>query len=225
MKYEDLSGKTFNRLTVLKLHHKKQLFNKNGKPNGHLYYYECLCSCGKISIVASTLLKNNSVKSCGCLREDEIKKSENKHRIHGMKNTRIYKIWSSMRGRCHYKYIHGYERYGGRGIKVCQEWEENFMNFYNWSINNGYRDDLTIDRINFNGNYEPSNCRWVTKKEQARNTKSNHNITYKGETHCLKEWSEILGINYGTLKGRIQKRKWNIEKAFTEPIHEEKRRY
>ena len=223
-KFVDLSGQKFNRLTVLSLHHKKQLYNKKGRPNGHLYYYLCRCDCGRTTIVAGTLLKRGSVKSCGCLRKEEQCKSSNKHKIHGMRSSRLYRIYQSMKGRCYYPCVKGYERYGGRGISICEEWYQDFLSFYKWSLENGYNDTLSIDRINIDGNYEPSNCRWVSPKVQGRNTRTNHRITYKGETHCLIEWAEILKINYGTLKNRIR-RGWSTERAFEEPIHEEKRRY
>lgn len=222
-KYEDLSGRKFNRLKVLRLHHKKQLYRK-GKPNGHMYYYLCQCECGNFSVVSAANLKNNAVKSCGCLQREEAQKTTNKHKIHGKKNSRIYRIWSSMKSRCSHPSVNGYERYGGRGIKVCDEWKDDFLSFYEWSQKNGYSDKLTIDRINVNGDYSPSNCRWISWKEQSRNTRTNHNISYQGKTRCLKEWSEILGINYGTLKNRIR-HGWSIQRAFEEPVHQEKRRY
>ncbi len=117
-----------------------------------------------------------------------------------------------MKGRCYKPTSKRFHAYGARGIKVCDEWLS-FENFCEWSLSNGYSDDLTIDRINNDGNYEPSNCRWTTMKTQANNRRTNHFLTYKGETHTLKEWAEITGINYNTLVGRINRLGWSIEKT------------
>ena len=134
---------------------------------------------------------------------------------HGMKNTKIYRIWCSMKERCNNKNNKSYKNYGGRGIKVCDEWLENFISFYNWAIKNGYKEGLTIDRINNNGIYEPSNCRWITRKEQNRNYRKNHLLTYKGETLCLADMADKYGINRGTLLYRLKKGK-TIEEALNE---------
>lgn len=225
-KYEDLTGRKFSNLTVLSLHHKKQLYKKDGKPNGHLYYYECICVCGKKSIVAASALKNSSVKSCGCLQRKRVSEmAKISSRKHGYRNTRLYREWQSMKGRCYYSSVNGYERYGGRGISVCDEWRDNFISFKDWAMAHGYNDELTIDRINVNGNYEPNNCRWVTQKVQSRNSRTNHLITYNNETHCLVEWAEVLGMPYTVIKNRITRLKWDVKRAFTEPVHQEKVRY
>ena len=120
--------------------------------------------------------------------------------------------------RCENENIERYDIYGGRGIEVCKEWKEDFLNFYNWAINNGYKDNLSIDRIDVNGNYEPNNCRWATAKEQARNMRTNVNLTYNGETHCISEWAEITGIKASTIRYRIKIAGWSVEKALTTPI-------
>ena len=111
-----------------------------------------------------------------------------------------------------------YKYYGGRGIKICDEWENDFKAFYDWSINNGYSENLTIERINVNKNYSPDNCRWATRKEQANNRRTNRNISYNGETHNIRQWAEKLGINYNTLSSRINKYHWTIERAFNNAI-------
>lgn len=134
------------------------------------------------------------------------------------RKTRIYSIYKGMKDRCRYKTNDNYERYGGRGIRVCEEWLADYMNFYNWAINNGYKEGLTLDRIDSNKNYEPDNCRWATYKEQANNTRRNNFITYNGETHTLTEWAEKLGIKRSTLTTRIHRQHWNIEKALTTPL-------
>ena len=122
-----------------------------------------------------------------------------------------------MKNRCNNPNEPRYSDYGGRGITVCQEWLDDFMNFYNWAMENGYSDELSIDRINNDKGYSPDNCRWSTKKEQANNTRTSHNITYKGQTKTLTEWSEILGLSFHLLSNRINKYGWSIERAFETP--------
>lgn len=137
---------------------------------------------------------------------------------HGFKHTRIYNVWAGIKARCYNPNNKSYKDYGGRGIIMCDEWKNGFINFKNWAISNGYNDNLTIDRINVNGDYEPSNCRWATKKEQCNNRTTNKFITYKNEIHTLAEWSEIVGIKYKCLHKRIKYFNWSIEKAFNTPI-------
>lgn len=128
--------------------------------------------------------------------------------------SRLYNIYQGMTKRCYYPDNQNYKYYGGRGIVICNEWKSNFSAFKKWALENGYQDNLTIDRINTNGNYEPSNCRWVSMKEQCNNRTSNHLITYKGKTQNLKQWCEELNLNYGIMESRINRYKWSIEKAF-----------
>lgn len=213
-KFVNLTGQKYGRLTVLKLHHKEQCYAKNGTKNGSRYYYLCLCDCGNQTIVRGSHLKHGKISSCGCyLKERRVEGNI----IHNFSTSRIYKIWRKMKERCFYKKSIRYSNYGGRGITICDEWLQDFMNFYNWSITNGYADNLTIDRIDTNKNYEPSNCRWITNKEQQRNTRQNHLITYKGKTHCISEWAEIYDINYYVLWARLFKLNWSAEKALTQP--------
>ena len=123
-----------------------------------------------------------------------------------------------MKQRCYNENGERYKDYGGRGIRVCQEWLDGFINFYNWAMANGYRDNLTLDRKDANGNYEPSNCRWVTYKEQANNRRNNIVLSYKGEKKTLGEWAEEVGMEYDTLHARIFIQKISVEKALTEPL-------
>lgn len=123
---------------------------------------------------------------------------------HGKKNTKLYPVWCAMKERCYNTNNKKYSRYGGRGIVVCDEWKDDFQSFYDWSIANGYREGLTIDRIDNNGNYEPANCRWLTRAEQNRNYSRNHLITYQGETKCLTDWADEFGINRGTVLYRLK---------------------
>ena len=134
---------------------------------------------------------------------------------HGMYKTRLYSIWHSMRSRCYYNKHNKYAYYGGRGITICKQWND-FKNFYKWAMNNGYKKNLSIDRLNNNKNYKPSNCKWSTQKEQSRNTTRNINITYKGKTQCLLDWSNEFNINRSTLKKRLGNG-WTIEEALKLP--------
>lgn len=137
---------------------------------------------------------------------------------HGMFGTRIYKIWDGMKYRCTNPNSDAYHNYGGRGITVCDEWIHDFMAFYNWSMSHGYSDDLTLDRINVNGNYCPENCRWADDITQHNNTRTNRYIEYNGETHTMAEWAKIKGMKYVTLNTRINKYHWPIAKALTTPL-------
>ena len=133
---------------------------------------------------------------------------------HGGKGTRLFHIWIDMRQRCNNPHNYAYKNYGERGISVYPEWND-YVNFRNWAEMNGYTNDLTLDRINVNGNYEPNNCRWVTRKVQNNNRRSNRLITYKGETKNLREWSDMLCMNYDKLRYRLDTWK-DVNRAFEE---------
>ena len=135
------------------------------------------------------------------------------HITHGKSNTRLYYIYKHILARCFNKNDKRYRNYGGRGITICEEWKKDFMNFYNWALNNGYKDNLTIDRIDVNGNYEPLNCKWSTIAEQNNNTTRTICITHNGETHTISQWAKKIGISYGTFARRIY-RHGVIDKAF-----------
>lgn len=141
----------------------------------------------------------------------------------GRKGTRLYRIYNNMKTRCYNPNSPSYKNYGGRGITICEEWLNDFKAFYDWAISHGYRDDLTIDRIDVNGNYEPSNCRWVNAYIQSNNTRRNNYITFFGETRTLKEWADYFGINEKTVRDRI-KRGWDIFDAFTISVNTEYRK-
>ena len=172
----------------------------------HRSYWLCRCECGNEKIVAARQLKSGQTKSCGCL-----------HRKHGQFGTRLYHIWNRMKDRCYNENHKSYKDYGGRGVVVCDEWND-FKCFEEWAITNGYDDDLTIDRIDVNGNYEPSNCKWSTKKEQANNKRNNHFVTCNGERRTITEWAEITGVTTQTIYKRLR-RGWSPERAVSEKPH------
>lgn len=136
-------------------------------------------------------------------------------------NNRLYNIWYNMKRRCYNKNAKDYKNYGNKGIKVCKEWEEEFMVFYEWALNNGYDKKLTLDRIDNNKNYCPENCRWITIKEQHRNYSQNRNYTINGETKCVTEWCELYNIKFTTVINRLNKG-MNIIEALTKPINKNK---
>lgn len=196
----NLLGQRFGRLTVI---------SEEPSKNRHSRW-RCLCDCGNVKIADGPALRAGSVKSCGCLQKDRVREANT---THGERGTRIYHIWEGMKRRCYRKSTTHFERWGGRGIAVCNEWHT-YEPFRDWALANGYRDDLTIDRIDVNGDYSPENCRWATYKEQNRNRRSN--VFYKGK--CLAEWCEEIGISLGTVSCRIRKSGWSIEKALFTPI-------
>ena len=204
----DHTGQRFGKLFVVGKSDKKK-----GKYTGA--FWECKCDCGNVVIVPGSSLRSGETRSCGCLRKAMVGELK---RTHGMCRTRIYRIWQAMIKRCCSPGYERYSEYGGRGISVCDEWRNDFLSFYNWSMENGYSDELTIDRIEVNGNYEPENCRWATYKEQGNNTRRNHYITFDGETHTMCEWAKIKGMKYQTLAARINIYHWDIEKALNTPV-------
>jgi len=137
--------------------------------------------------------------------------------VHGLKDTRRYEIWCGIKKRCYNKNCSRYKDYGGRGIIVCLVWQNSFQAFYDWSKRNGYQKDLMIDRINNNGGYNPSNCRWVTNIINCNNGRHNKHYTFQGNTKTLREWSWTIGIKYKTLKSRINLG-WEIDDVFTIPV-------
>lgn len=195
----------------------KKLERRIGKSGKYTQSYGLfLCPyCGEE--VEKQLGYEKICKSCGCMRNKLVGEASTKHG--DCKNgtiSRLYEIWRCAKQRCYNKNDNSYKNYGSRGIKVCSEWKNDFVKFKDWALKNGYKDNLTIDRINNDGNYEPGNCKFSIMKEQQRNKRSNRLITYGEETHCLTEWAEILGMSEPALYYRLKN--WSVERAFTEKV-------
>lgn len=190
----DLTGEKFGRLTVV-----ERDYGRTEKGT----YWKCLCNCGNVKSVSSTSLKRGRVRSCGCLKDEYVKKLADSVATHRQTKTRLYREWFAMKQRCNYKKHKQFKNYGGRGISVCKEWMNSFESFRDWALCSGYNDSLTIDRIDVNGNYSPENCRWITHKVQQNNRTNNRYITHNGETKTLSEWCEIYNIKFSTLKHRL----------------------
>jgi hypothetical protein len=204
----DLIGQKFGRLTVIE----RTGSDKNGVK------WRCKCSCGNYIEVHGTGLRKHKSSSCGCYKKEVNSKfCHDTFTKHGETNTPLYGVWQSLKQRCLNPKNKAYKNYGSRKITVFPEWKNDFLSFKKWAEQNGYQSGLTIERIDNNGNYEPSNCTWIPLKEQATNRRSSHFVTFKGETHTITEWSEIIGINRRTLSGRINTLHWSIEKALTTP--------
>lgn len=201
-------GEKFFRLTV------KEVVKDRDSSGRSRIRWKVLCDCGKEILVVPYRIVSGQQKSCGCY---SVELARERATIHGESNTRLFSIWVNMRDRCNNEKNKRYKRYGGRGIKVCKEWQDNYLSFANWARENGYSDLLTIDRIDVNGNYEPNNCRWADMKTQQRNRTDNRLIKLDGETKTLAEWCEIYGNNYSMVYNRISEMGWDEEKAIKTP--------
>ena len=198
----DLSTLIFGRWTVK---------NRAFKNDSGVIYWNCICSCGTEKAVKAGSLTSGKSISCGCAWDDWLRE---KNTTHGMTKTRTFKSWDSMKQRCNNPNAPDFERYGGRGIKICDKWQHDFKAFFS---DMGERPEATsLDRIDNSGDYTPSNCRWASSLEQQRNTRSSIRLTFKGETLPLIEWSRKTGLNYQMLLNR-RKAKWPVEKLLTKP--------
>lgn len=185
----------------------------------------CRCVCGAERIVDGRSIRSGASKRCG---HDRIAKmiaaSRKVTTKHGGKKERLYGVWRGMIDRCYNPQSRFYFRYGGRGIKICDEWLNSYANFREWANNNGYdptipKGQCTIERVDNDKGYEPDNCIWTSLKRQCNNRSNNHTITYNGVTHTVTEWSDITGIRKDTLRRRIFVYEWDVERALTEPTH------
>lgn len=205
---ENLIGMKSGRLTVVEFYDR----NKWGQSR-----WLCKCECGNTSVVSSSNIKYKKTLSCGCLCKERVSEAK---RTHGMSYSSIYPEYHNMKKRCYDENTHNYKWYGGRGIKVCDRWLTDIHNFYDdVSILPHFREEgYTLDRIDNNGDYEPSNVRWATKSEQCNNRRSNLLYEYDGEVRTLKEISDITGLPYKALHKRLKIFGWEPERAFSEEL-------
>lgn len=203
---KDLVGQQFGFLTVLD--------SVDRRTNEGRRVWKCQCVCGNIVEKDTKALTTGDVRSCGCKRK-ELHNASEKVVKHGMSDTRIHKIWTSMRNRCTNKSNPAYKDYGARGISVCEDWES-FEVFYQWAVATGYNDSLTIDRIDVNGNYCPENCRWATRQMQANNKRTSRRVQYNGEVHTVSEWARIKNISKTLIKSRLDAG-WTVDEALNIP--------
>lgn len=197
--------KRFGRLVVIKK--AESLQYKHGKKSA----WKCICDCGKTSIVETNHLKTGHTKSCGCMER----------KTHDMSHSKPYKVWNNMKNRCENITIPNYKNYGGRGITYNPKWKK-FINFWN-DMKSGYKQGLSIERIDNNKDYYKENCKWATIEEQQNNRRNNHLITYKDKTQNLTKWAKELKINPHILVSRIIVLKWSVEKALITPVRKSTR--
>ena len=200
----NLLNKHFGRLHVIQ-------YQKKGANSQH--YWICKCLCGSLRPIRTSDLINGNSKSCGCARKETV---GNLNRKHSKAGTPIYNTWQNIKSRCSNKNRSDFERYGGRGIYVCDRWQNSFINFYNDMGNKP--EGLTIERVDNNGPYSPDNCIWANRTAQNNNKRNNHIITIGGETKNLNQWIMFYGIATPTFKNRV-KRGWSVIDAVSKPIN------
>ena len=203
MRLIDLTGNRYGRLTVV------------GRDNGRkLTYWNCRCDCGNLVSVRGDHLKEGRVHSCGCYKSEV---STAIHTTHGDSKSRLYHIYRTMLARCNNRKRYLYSRYGGRGITVCNEWQESYPAFRKWSMDNGYDESKSIDRIDNDAGYNPDNCRWTDSIIQANNKSNNRLVSANGVTKTLAEWERETGISQYLIKARIDRLGWSEQDAVTIP--------
>lgn len=204
----DLTGHRFGRLVVVE---------RVGRTKSGYILWLCQCDCGNTHTVESRNLNCGSVRSCGCLQYETQLSNRKDNTKHGLSNKEaLYGTWKNMKRRCYSPNDKRAKFYSGKGVIVCDEWRNDYSAFRNWALANGYKEGLTIDRIDNNGNYCPENCRWATAKIQANNQSRNRLLTYNGETLTMSEWADKLGITYGTINHRVQ-RGWSMARIVSTP--------
>lgn len=207
----DLTNQRFGKLVAIKKTGEYYITPSTGKKQD---IYECVCDCGNVTYVAAYCLKYGNTKSCGCLQRERSKQA---HTTHNGRFDRLHNVWANMKNRCNNPNYSEYSNYGGRGIKVCEEWND-YASFRDWAINNGYdenapRSEKTLDRIDVDKNYCPENCRFVDMFVQANNKTNNIYTVYNNQKMTLSELSKITGINYDPLYYRIVTCKMDAESA------------
>ena len=212
MTKSDLTGQRFGMLYVLK---EAAPIQRKDNPSQSRRRWLCRCDCGAEKIILQDNLKRGLSKSCGCIKGGDVRGAQ--LRTHGESASRLYAIWQQMKNRCYNKNATFYKDYGGRGISVCDDWKSSYECFRDWANSHGYTEDLTIDRIDCDGDYCPDNCRWVDRVAQANNRRSNRIYSYNGETHNVTEWAKLIGISPKTLFSRL-----DSGKSFEEAIQRTK---
>lgn len=203
-KIADISGKRFGRLVAI-----EHVYTKS-----HNAYWSFMCDCGNIKIIPAHSVKSGNSTSCGCYQTEVTIKRLTRHNKFG---TREYNIWAAIKRRCYNLNDKEYKNYGERGITICDKWLT-FEGFWE-DMQEGYSVELTIDRINVNGNYEKSNCRWATNEEQSNNMRSNLYHTHNGITLTISQWGKLLDIPHDRIRSRL-KYGWTFEEAITKPVRQ-----
>ena len=209
-KFNNLTGQKFGRLTVV----------ERAENRYRQTIWRCLCDCGKTVEVQGKHLKDGYTTSCGCYRSECLTTRDT---IHGFRREKLYEVYKSMKQRCFNPNNKHYSYYGGRGIKVCDEWVKSYLSFRKWAHENGYRDGLTIDRKDTNKDYSPDNCRWVDCETQSNNRRNVHIIRHNGTDKTLTQLAKETGISRSLLYSRLIERKWDIDRALTTPIKNQMR--
>lgn len=197
---KDLTGNRYGKLTVI-----EYAGYKTGTTGVNYHQWLCKCDCGNTKIATTTALLSGHCKSCGCMPH----KPHHPHFTHHLTNTKIHNVWKAMKGRCYTLTDSAYDRYGARGIKVCDEWKNDFMKFYEWCIDHGYKEvtghnkTYTIDRMDPNGDYEPSNCRLATMKQQSTTKTNTKYVDLDGILYTTRELSDKYHIPYAKLRARL----------------------
>lgn len=210
---QDLTGQRFGRFTVVGKSPEKVY----GKPG-----WTCHCDCGSIRHLTRTALKGGAIQSCGCYRLEILRENALRTKTHGRTRTYIFGAWRSMIDRCTKESHPAYHKYGGRGIAVCDRWLNSSVAFIE-DMGERPTSDYSLDRIDNNGNYEPGNCRWATRTQQARNVRRNRYLEHRGESRCIGEWAEIYGLCRTVIRNRLVCG-WSVEEALTTPVRPSKPR-
>lgn len=198
---KDITGKRFGLLIVESYSHTKARHS----------YWKCVCDCGGTKTCRANSLQQGATTSCGCV-------GNSTNFSHGLTKHPLFPVWSGMKQRCSSHVSEKYKKhYYSKGIRVCRLWKNSFLNFFNWAISNGWEKGKQIDRINNNGNYSPSNCRFVTPAENCNNKSSNHRITFLGRTQTITQWSREKGIKKNTLLKRINTG-LSVKEALNKPV-------
>lgn len=218
---QECIGKRYGRLLVLSFNKEETNKHKGG------IFYNCICDCGKQCLANKYSILKGEKQSCGCLhREQLVKRNKETALLHGDSRNEYEKLhnsWTAMKNRCLSPTNERYELYGGRGISIFKDWLD-WDIFKHWALANGWENGLTIDRIDYNGNYEPINCRWVTMEVQANNTSTNKYLEYHEEVKTLSEWCKILNLNYYRTKARLNTCHMTVEQAFELPKQQLRRK-